>query len=115
MGVRYFTAGYCGTTRSSRGYPEGEEYSPRGADAAPRSGGRSIWSNNLDGTLPAELGKLPDLERLCAAVAAAAQPIGGTGRRRAHAPAVVRSECSENKLSGTIGSWIGSMAKLTKL
>jgi hypothetical protein len=44
-------------------------------------GGRSIWENGLDGTLPAELGKLTDLESLCAA--AAAQPIGGTGRRRA--------------------------------
>jgi hypothetical protein len=34
-------------------------------------------SNHLDGTLPAELGKLTDLESLCAAVAAAPQPIGG--------------------------------------
>ncbi len=49
----------------------------------------------------------------CAAVAA--QPIGGTGRRRAHATAMMRSDCFENKLSGTIGSWIGSMAKLTWL
>jgi hypothetical protein len=32
-----------------------------------------------------------------------------------HAPAVVRSYCGENKLSGTIGGWIGSMAKLTWL
>jgi hypothetical protein len=46
----------------------------------------------------------------------AAQPIGGPGKRRAlHAPPVVRSDCRENKLSGTIGSWIGSMAKLTYL
>jgi hypothetical protein len=28
---------------------------------------------------------------------------------------VVRRECDQNKLSGTIGSWIGSMAKLTYL
>ena len=26
-----------------------------------------MWANNLDGTLPAELGKLTDLEELCAA------------------------------------------------
>jgi hypothetical protein len=38
-----------------------------------------------------------------------------TGRRRAYAPVVVCSQCYENKLSGTIGSWIGSMAKLTWL
>jgi hypothetical protein len=31
-------------------------------------GGRSIWENGLDGTLPAELGKLTDLESLCAAL-----------------------------------------------
>jgi hypothetical protein len=24
----------------------------------------------------------------------------------------MRSDCNQNKLSGTIGSWIGSMAKL---
>jgi hypothetical protein len=34
---------------------------------------------------------------------------------RAHAPAVECSNCATNKLSGTIGSWIGSMAKLTFL
>ncbi len=28
---------------------------------------------------------------------------------------MVRSYCSENMLSGTIGGWIGSMAKLTDL
>jgi hypothetical protein len=28
---------------------------------------------------------------------------------------VVRSACEQNKLSGTIGGWIGSMAKLTLL
>jgi hypothetical protein len=27
-----------------------------------------VWANNLDGTLPAELGKLTDLELLCAAL-----------------------------------------------
>jgi hypothetical protein len=29
--------------------------------------------------------------------------------------ALVCSECNENKLSGTIGGWIGSMTKLTWL
>ncbi len=55
--------------------------------------------------------------RLCAppCAAVAAQPIGGTGRRRSHAPSVVRSNCYENTFSGTIGSWIGSMARLTYL
>ena len=42
------TAGYYGTTWCSRGYPEGEEYSPRGADAAPRTlagtCGRITWT-----------------------------------------------------------------------
>jgi hypothetical protein len=28
---------------------------------------------------------------------------------------VVRSDCQLNQFSGTIGSWIGSMAKLTLL
>jgi hypothetical protein len=39
-----------------------------------------------------------------------------TGQRRPYAlRTVVRSDCSTNKLGGTIGSWIGSMAKLTFL
>ena len=74
--------------------------------------------NNLDGTLPAELGKLTDLEDLCADGSAPLlprKPIGGTGRRRAYAAAVVCRYCEQNKLSGTIGGWIGSMAKLTWL
>ena len=74
-----------------------------------------MGTNNLDGTLPAELGKLTDLEALCAALRRRRAAVAGTGRRRAHAPALVRSQCSENKLSGTIGGWIGSMAKLTYL
>ncbi len=72
-------------------------------------------TNNLDGTLPAELGKLTDLETLCAALRRRRAAIGGTGRRPAQTPTVVCSYCPKNKLSGTIGSWIGSMAKLTYL
>ncbi len=62
--------------RSSRGYPEGEEYSPRGADAVPRSAGRAMYAFAL--------------RLMC-------------------------RDLSSNKLSGTIGSWIGSMAKLAYL
>ncbi len=69
----------------------------------------------MDGTLPAELGKLTDLETLCAALRrrrAAHRRDRSAPRSRA---AMMRSACGENKLSGTIGSWIGSMAKLTLL
>ncbi len=75
-----------------------------------------MGTNNLDGTLPAELGKLTDLEQLCAALRRCCRAVH---RRDRSAPrsraAVVRSYCYENKLSGTIGSWIGSMAKLSIL
>ena len=74
-----------------------------------------MWANNLDGTLPAELGNLRDLERLCAALRrrrAAHRRDRSAPRSRA---AVMRSDCNTNLLSGTIGSWIGSMAKLTWL
>ena len=73
--------------------------------------------NNLDGTLPAELGKLTDLEALCAALRRCCRAVHRRDRSapRAHAPAVVRSYCGWNKLSGTIGGWIGSMTKLTWL
>jgi hypothetical protein len=75
-----------------------------------------MGTNNLDGTLPAELGKLTDLETLCAALRRRrAAHRRDRSAPRAYAPAVVRSYCGENKLSGTIGGWIGSMAKLTFL
>jgi hypothetical protein len=84
---------------------------------ASRSAGRALGANHLDGTLPAELGKLTDLEDLCAALRRCCRAAHRRDRSapRAHAPAVVRSDCSENKLSGTIGGWIGSMLKLAYL
>ena len=75
-------------------------------------------TNHLDGTLPAELGKLTDLDELCAAGSAPPllrSPSAGPVRRRAGALAVARRDCSGNKLSGTIGGWIGSMAKLKNM
>jgi hypothetical protein len=54
-----------------------------GTDAAPRSGGRYMGVNHLDGTLPAELGKLTDLEILCAALRRRRATHRRTGRRRA--------------------------------
>ena len=57
-----------------------------GYGAVPRSGGRSMGVNNLDGTLPAELGKLTDLEALCAALrrrlrSPSAGPVGAARSR----------------------------------
>ena len=46
----------------------------------PRStarGRRNMGGNGLDGTLPAELGKLTDLEYLCAALLRRGAAIGG--------------------------------------
>ncbi len=83
-----------------------------------RSAGRDVAANNLDGTLPAELGKLTDLEALCAALRRCCRRAAhrrDQSAPRAHASAVVRSDFRANKLSGTIGGWIGSMAKLTWL
>ncbi len=81
-----------------------------------------MYVNNLDGALPAELGKLTDLESLCAALRCRrAAHRRDRSAPRSHAPAVVRSDCSRNRhdgaegFSGTVGSWIGSMAKLAYL
>jgi hypothetical protein len=66
--VRSVLLGYCGTIRSSWGsYPEGTG-THHGVPRSTARGGRNMGVNNLDGTLPAELGKLTDLERLCAAL-----------------------------------------------
>jgi hypothetical protein len=40
-------------------------------------GGRDMGTSNLDGTLPAELGKLTDLETLCAALRRLRAAFGG--------------------------------------
>ncbi len=68
--------------------------------------------NGLDGTLPAEIGKLTDLQTLCAAAARSHGGPVGAARLRA---ALVCSKCEHNQFSGTIGGWIGSMAKLAYL
>ena len=100
---------------SSLGYHDEGTGTHYGVPRSTARGRRGMGTNNLDGTLPAELGKLTDLEALCAALLRRRAAIGGTGRRRAYAFAVVCSDCSYNKLSGTIGSWIGSIAKLAWL
>jgi hypothetical protein len=74
--------------------------------------------NKLSGALPAALGALTALVKLCA------RPLGarreGPARpapphRCAHARAVLRSDLRSNGLTGTIGSWISSLAKLKLL
>ena len=47
-----------------------------GYRAVPR-GGRNMGENGLNGTLPAELGKLTDLEDLCAALRRRCAAVGG--------------------------------------
>ncbi len=71
-------------------------------------------ANSLTGTVPPELGKLTDLEELCAAPRRLRV---GDGRAcRARIVCVwLRSELSSNRFSGTLGSWVGSLAKLRRL
>jgi hypothetical protein len=77
--------------------------------------GSDVSSNHLTGTLPAALGALTDLSALCA------RPLGarreGPARpappnQRSRTRAVLRSGLESNVLTGTIGSWISSLAKL---
>ena len=80
--------------------------------------GRSAWGNQLSGAVPAALGALTDLELL------RARPLASGGKAR-HGPlrrsvrscarAVLRSGLGSNRLTGTIGSWISSLAKLAYL
>ena len=77
--------------------------------------------NKLSGALPAALGALTDLVGLCARPAQARA--AGKARRgpapaesvRSRARAVLHSYLDSNGLTGTIGGWIGSLAKLTDL
>jgi hypothetical protein len=83
--------------------------------------GSDASRNKLSGALPAALGALTDLVELCARTSAI--PRGGDGPARprsaeavrSRARAVLRSYLGWNGLTGTIGGWIGSLAKLTGL
>ncbi len=81
----------------------------------------SADGNKLSGALPAALGALTDLVALCARPP---QSRAAGKARRGRAPAesvrsrarvVLRSSLGSNGLTGTIGGWIGSLAKLTRL
>ena len=75
---------------------------------------RGVWGNSLTGAVPPELGKLTDLEELCAAPRRLR--VGDGRTRRARSVCVwLRSSLSSNGFSGTLGSWVGSLAKLRKL
>jgi hypothetical protein len=100
---------------SSLGYHDEGTGTYFGVPRSTARGRRNMGVNGLDGTLPAELGKLTDLESLCAALRRRRAAIGGPVGAALTRFAVVCRYCSDNKLSGTIGSWIGSMAKLTLL
>jgi hypothetical protein len=77
--------------------------------------------NKLSGTLPAALGALTDLVVLCARPSAIMRGGEGPARprsaesARSRARAVLRSYLGSNGFTGTIGGWIGSLAKLTFL
>ena len=89
------------------------------ADVALRS---AADGNKLSGTLPAALGALTDLVGLCARPPPRSHAAGKARRGRAPAESVrpraraaLRSVLGSNGLTGTIGGWIGSLAKLTLL
>ena len=69
-----------------------------------RCGGRNVWGNGLGGTLPAELGKLTDLEELCA------PPLGTATAGRTARRADTLWWCAENvtKTSSAARSAAGS-------
>ena len=73
-----------------------------------------MYANSLTGAVPPELGKLTDLESLCAAPRRLR--VGDGRTRRARSVCVwLRSELQSNGFSGTLGSWVGSLVKLTEL
>ena len=76
---------------------------------------RYLDRNQLRGTLPAELGKLADLEDLCGPVSCAADAAFGGSTRRSACAVALCSYLFSNMLTGTIGSWISSTSKLTSL
>ncbi len=73
-----------------------------------------MQSNSLTGAVPPELGTLTDLVSLCAAPRRLR--VGDGRTRRARSVCVwLRSALSSNRFSGTLGSWVGSLAKLSYL
>ncbi len=75
---------------------------------------RLVYANSLTGAVPPELGKLTDLEDLCAAPRRLRIGDGRTRRARSVC-GWLRSSLSSNRFSGTLGSWVGSLAKLSGL
>ena len=73
-----------------------------------------MGENSLTSAVPPELGKLTDLEDLCAAPRRLR--VGDGRTRRARSVCMwLRSGLGPNRFSGTLGSWVGSLAKLTWL
>ena len=62
---------------SSLGYHDEGTGTHYGVPRSTARGRRTMGMNSLDGTLPAELGKLTDLESLCAALRRRRTAIGG--------------------------------------
>ena len=114
--------GLCAYIQHPSGHTTHAHACTRRFDARLTSAFRSAAEGNkLSGTLPAALGALTDLVALCARAPKPA-PAGKARRRRApaesvrpRARAVLRSYLGSNGFTGTIDSWIGSLAKLTLL